>query len=521
MAKENHELRMLHEQCIQDLTSSEARFRSIIEKSADGIIIVDKEGIICFVNPAGKRLFARTSEDLLGSVFGFPLVAHGTTEIDIVGSGQISEMRVVETEWDGEPAYLASIRDITDRKRAEEELREREEQLRVVLEAVKEGITFSNEAGHFVVYNSEMENITGYTIQEANSCDDFSNLLYPDPEDRMSVFDELSKIVERGTASEAETRIRTKDGATKSILVSTTLLPYKGHKMFLSAYRDITDRKRAEEELRNAHTQLEKRVEERTVELRAANEELKTFAYIISHDMRSPLVNIKGFSDELRYALDTVKAVTKDALPSLKEEEREKLLVSIEEDVPEALGYIDSSEKRMNNLIAAILKLSRLGRKELRFSTVHMNDIVQVILDSLAYQIEQKHIHVTIGELPDVVADPTAMEQIMGNILENALTYVDPQRAGMIDISGEKNYDYTLFHIRDNGRGMAHDDIPKIFEIFSRVGQRDATGEGMGLAYVQTLVRRHGGKIWCESSPGEGSTFTFSISNLLKEREKV
>jgi signal transduction histidine kinase len=165
----------------------------------------------------------------------------------------------------------------------------------------------------------------------------------------------------------------------------------------------------------------------------------------------------------------------------------------------------------MDNQISAILKLSRAGRGKLDPEPLETRDFVRGMLDTLAHQIESGNIAVTVGDLPDLIADRTAMEQIFGNLLDNAVKYLEPGRPGAIAISADRSDREIVFHVRDNGRGIAKEDIPKAFEIFRRVGKQDMPGEGMGLAYVRALVRRLGGRIWCESELGKGSTFSFTI----------
>jgi signal transduction histidine kinase len=145
-----------------------------------------------------------------------------------------------------------------------------------------------------------------------------------------------------------------------------------------------------------------------------------------------------------------------------------------------------------------------------------MNALVQAVLESMSHQIKQQGIEVHVGSLPQVVADRTAMEQIMGNILNNAVKYVDAGRPCRIEVAGDTTNDETTFTIQDTGRGIAHEDMHKVFAPFRRAGKQDTPGEGMGLAYVQTLVRRHGGSIWCESELGKGSTFTVTIPTTVK-----
>ncbi|MCC6803181.1 MAG: PAS domain-containing protein, partial [Anaerolineae bacterium] len=274
---------------------------------------------------------------------------------------------------------------------------------------------------------------------------------------------------------------------------------------------DITERKRAEEALRQAHDQLEQRVEERTAELRVANEEVKRFAYIVSHDLRAPLVNIKGFSSELKLSLAVIEDALKSTSPHLNEADAARVAQALDQDIPEALGFIRASVERMNYLINAILKFSRLGERTLQLESIQTADLVRTIIRSLGHQIAAHKTSITIGDLPDIVADRPVMEQVFGNILSNAVLYLDPARAGEIRITGENMAGETVFHIQDNGRGIADDDRGKVFELFRRGSDVSAPGEGMGLAYVQALIRRHEGRIWFDSQPGIGTTFSFAI----------
>lgn len=265
------------------------------------------------------------------------------------------------------------------------------------------------------------------------------------------------------------------------------------------------------ERLAQQNLELEQRVAERTQELQEANEEIRQFAYIVSHDLRAPLVNLKGFAAELRAALKDVEAGYDEAAPLISPTLRDKLTRALQDDIPEALRFIESSVSNMDTFTKAILKLSRLGRVPLELSRIEVNSIVGKILDTLSHQIKQQGVRVTVGDLPVITADLVSMEQIFGNILTNAVLYLVTDRPGEIEISAEETADETIFHIRDNGRGIAKEDMDKVFAPFRRAGRQNVPGEGMGLAYVQALVRKHGGRIWCESEIGVGTTFTFSV----------
>jgi len=265
-------------------------------------------------------------------------------------------------------------------------------------------------------------------------------------------------------------------------------------------HQEINERSRAEEKL---HRYAE--------ELQQANEDMKSFAYIVSHDLRAPLVNIKGFAQELLHGIEELGPLFEQSMDGYPEKERRKFSEVLRKDIPEALTFIGSSVNRMDNLITAVLKLSRAGQYNLNPEPLRTREVVQGILNTLAHQIESRKITVSLGELPQLVADRTAIEQIFGNLLDNAVKYLVSDRPGRIAISGEHSDGKTVFHVRDNGRGMAKEDIPKAFEVFRRVGRQDVPGEGMGLAFVKTLVRLLGGRIWCESEPGQGTTFSFTL----------
>jgi signal transduction histidine kinase len=227
-----------------------------------------------------------------------------------------------------------------------------------------------------------------------------------------------------------------------------------------------------------------------------------------------------AFAAELRAAVEVISKGIDVSLPHLEESQVLDTTNAIQKDIPEALEYIDSAVNRMGHLTSAVLKLSRLERRDLNVEVVDMNVLVQNTLNSLAHQIKAEHVKVTVAPLPTVLADRLAMEQIIGNLLSNAVLYLTPGRPGEIEIMGEQGQDEVTFHVRDNGRGIAADDRHKVFEPFRRAGKANVPGEGMGLAYVQALVRRHGGRIWYTSEPGVGSTFSFMIvNNFAKEND--
>jgi PAS domain S-box-containing protein len=270
--------------------------------------------------------------------------------------------------------------------------------------------------------------------------------------------------------------------------------------------RDVTARRRFEEEVRG----LARRLFQSNQDLQQANEDLKNFAYIVSHDMRAPLVSIKGFAAELRRSLADLRRFLEEQ-PPLPEAAAARLAVLMDQDIAESIDFIASSTTRLDGMISAILQLARLGYREFQPEKLDVEELTQGIFASLGHQLEQKQVAVEVADLPVVTADRVALSQIFGNLIDNAVKYLDAGRPGVISVTAERTADQTLFHIKDNGRGIAAKDLEKVFDLFKRVGQQDVAGEGMGLAYVKTLVRRLGGHIWCSSVEGEGTTFSFSL----------
>ncbi len=274
---------------------------------------------------------------------------------------------------------------------------------------------------------------------------------------------------------------------------------------------------RARAKLAGLIANLERAVEARTADLTAANEEIQRFAYIVSHDLRAPLVNVMGFTSELDEVRSNVEAFLRDVAekaPGLVTDDARR---AIETDLPEALGFIRASTVKMDRLINAILKLSREGRRVLTPEPVAMRDLVAGIEASLTHQLGEERATIVIEDMPDIVSDRLALEQIFGNLIENALKYLDPKRPGRIVVRGAVEADGLLYEIEDNGRGIDEKDHQRIFDLFRRAGAQDQPGEGIGLAHVRATVRRLGGVISVQSSPGRGSTFRIKLPKMLDQ----
>ncbi len=263
--------------------------------------------------------------------------------------------------------------------------------------------------------------------------------------------------------------------------------------------------------LQAVNANLEEIVAARVADLRAANEEIQRFAYIVSHDLRSPLVNVMGFTREL----EDVREILAEHLSQIRGPLPEQVRVAIEEDLPEALSFIRSSTERMDRLINAILRLSREGRRSLAPETIPLKDLVTELARGLAHRADAVGAIIEVGAMPSIVSDRIALEQIFGNLLDNALKYLKPDRQGEIHVRGWEDGPNVRVAVVDNGRGIAARDFQRIFDLFRRAGAQDVPGEGIGLAHVRALVRRLGGIVSVSSEPGEGSTFIVTLPRVL------
>ena len=282
--------------------------------------------------------------------------------------------------------------------------------------------------------------------------------------------------------------------------------------------RDLAE---AQVSLREANTGLETAVQSRTAELLRANEEIQRFAYIVSHDLRSPLVNVLGFTSELDEARKIIHAHLEDLYEKQPDLRDEETWLAVDEDLPEALGFIRSSTEKMDRLINSILELSRQGRRKLQPEVLDMEELAQSIADSIHHTAEDAGATVEVKSIPDLESDRIAVEQILQNLIENAIKYLKPGRAGEIVVEGSSAVGTVRIDVIDNGRGIAPEDHERIFELFRRAGMQDQEGEGLGLANVRALAYRLGGTIEVESELDQGSRFRLSLPAKFVAQEAL
>jgi signal transduction histidine kinase len=266
----------------------------------------------------------------------------------------------------------------------------------------------------------------------------------------------------------------------------------------------------ARREIEVLNTSLEAKVEERTAELGRANSEIQRFAYIVTHDLRAPLVNIMGFTSEVETSLKPIQQFVAAAQEKGGHDLPAELVVAAEEDLPEAVGFIRSSTSKMDGLINAILKLSREGRRVLRPETLALDTVLEASAATIQHQLldAKGEVQVKPSRL-SVVSDRLVLEQVFGNLLDNAVKYRSAERPLSVQVVARKEPGgFIAIRVEDNGRGIAEQDLERVFELFRRSGPQNQPGEGIGLAHVRTMVRNLGGDITVQSKLGIGSTFT-------------
>lgn len=240
-------------------------------------------------------------------------------------------------------------------------------------------------------------------------------------------------------------------------------------------------------------------------ELEVKNKELQQIVYTVSHDLRSPLINVQGYSrmlaDDVR---QVVSAFTQDGAAK---EGREEAVSIVDKDIPEAVSYIDASISKMDSLLSSMLMFSRSASIELNKAELDMNVIIREVLNVFDFQIKEAGARCDMSELPSCYGDEQQINQVFSNLIGNSIKFLSPERPGVINISGREEDGQTVYCVEDNGIGIPLDEQGRIFDIFYRMHNKDAHGQGLGLAIVRKIIERHGGKIRVESKFGKGSKF--------------
>ncbi|MHC4207622.1 MAG: sensor histidine kinase, partial [Planctomycetota bacterium] len=247
-------------------------------------------------------------------------------------------------------------------------------------------------------------------------------------------------------------------------------------------------------------------------ELEVKNKELESILYAASHDLKSPLVNIQGFSHELSKSCELVRSTLagKDKTADTEKE----MEVALSEDIPQALDYILASSAKMDALLSGLLDISRLDAIAINLKHIDVNEMMANVIENIKYQITKAGAKLDIKSLPACLGDISQINRVFTNLLTNALKFLDESRPGIIRIYGKSLKDNNIYCVEDNGIGIASEHREKIFEIFYQLEPDKRKGDGLGLTIARRIIDRHDGKIWVESEVGKGTKFFVALPNV-------
>jgi len=493
------------------LHNSEEKYRTIFENVQDVFYQTNLEGTILEISPSVNYFSEFQRDKLIGtSVYNLyndpkdrdilikEISKHGELrdyELRLkTKTGQIKHVSINASliiGADGKPNQIdGAIRDITERKQADEALSKSEERQRFILESLPIAIytsPFDPEIDTSWI-SGNVRKITGFEIEEYLSANDFwHNRLHR--EDKKRVLQAFSNIPDHGETI-LEYRWKCKDGQYRWFQDRSVLLENESRREYLGVIADITEIKHAQEEINVLNAELEQRVKQRTLQLENTNKELEAFSYSVSHDLRSPLRGIDGWS----------MALLEDYNQILDEQGR---------------GYLNRvrhESQRMGDLIDDLLKLSLVNRSQMKKVDVEISTVVRAVASRMIESHAGQKYEIIIQ--PDVHAsgDPKMLEIAITNLLDNACKFTGSNTLTTIEFGQLLLDGIPTFYLRDNGVGFDMEYAGKLFGAFQRMHKRsDFPGSGIGLATVQRIISRHGGRVWAESKQGEGSTFYFTL----------
>jgi PAS domain S-box-containing protein len=497
---------------------------AIVESSDDAIIGKDMESKVLSWNAGAEGMFGYTAEEMLGQ----PITRLQSPDrpeeeariLEEVKRGGIRHFETVRVRNDGQPIEVSltvspirnrlgdiigssSIaRDITERKRAEREVRENRARLSGIIGSAMDAIISVDAGQGITIFNAAAERMFCCPARDAlkQPLDRFIPARF-----REAHHGHLAAFGRTGATSRAMGNLRPlsglrADGEEFPMEASISHIEIGGQQIYTVILRDIAERKRTEDQIRQLNAELEQRVEERTVELTAANKELEFFTYSVAHDLRAPLRHIDAFS----------KILGEDCAESLP---------------PEAQHYLNNirhSTAKMSQLVDDLLNLARVGRQELRRQPTPLGALVNEVLADLKEETAGRTLEWHIQPLPAIECDPGLMKQVFANLLSNAVKYTRPRSVAVIEVGCRKmNGDSAVF-VRDNGVGFNMKYADKLFGVFQRFHRAEEfEGTGVGLATVDRIVRKHGGHIWAEAAVDQGATFYFTVAGLEQAPARV
>lgn len=502
----------------EKLRESRVFLRSILDTMGDAVVVTDTEGNPALVNPAAEKIFGSEIKQVgierwtaeYGLFYPDMVTPFPETEIPLVQAIRGKECTQMEMFIRNShvPAgvYVSAssnslkdangfvvggvsvIHDISERKKAEANLKESELRFRNLFEYAPYPMwVYDLETLRFLEVNQPAVIHYGYSREEFLNM----NIAAIRPPEDIAKLEEDVKSRSGQVQTSTGWRHCLRNGQVINVEITSHLIDFRGHKASLVIAKDITEQKKAEEKIKQLNEDLLNNVQQ----LEATNKELESFSYSVSHDLRAPLRGLNGYS-------------------TILEEDYGHIL---DEEAKRLLGNIQRNAHKMGVLIDDLLDFSRLGRKEVQKAEVNNQELVSDVLNEL--QISASHAAViNVRPLLKADADASLLRQVWMNLLSNAIKYSGKKENPVIEIGSERLEKETLFYVKDNGTGFNMVYADKLFGVFQRLHNRNEfEGTGIGLAIVQRIVTKHGGRVWAEAKPGEGATFYFTLPQMIRK----
>lgn len=417
-------------------------------------------------------------------------------------SGKVFHVEVAANfvKFDNKEYNCAFVRDISERKRAELALYLSEQRFRAIADYTYDWELWISPGGRVLWTNPAVERISGYNVDECMAMYDYPmSIICPD--DRPAVKAAFDKGLQGKSGHGIEVRLTQKDGPVLWVSISwQPIYDKKGVSQGIRAsIRDIHERKQVQQERENLLKTLA-----------ARNEELESIVYVSSHDLRTPLVNIQGFSGELFFNGKEIRRLLDEI--DLPEQTKHRLDEILNTEVPQSLDFINSSAKKIASILNGLTRLSYIARATLTTIPINANEVLADVVASMKPKIDKKDTAVIVEDLPTCVADQNQFHQIFENLIDNALNNLDPQRHGIIRITGIQEEASTTYCVEDNGIGIAERYYEAIFKPFLKIRRQNQTpGEGLGLTIVKRIAAGNNGKVWIEPNKENGTIFKISL----------
>lgn len=489
------------------LIESEEKYRAIFEHNIDAMLLSTPEGKIIEANQAACKLFGYTEAELkvLGRdsiidrlhkdeepdsfIEGRESNGDSKSELTIIRKdGQAIQTEISFTIFNdaaGQRKISIIIRDITVRKLAEKALKESKRRYRNLLQVAPVGIAvianqliaYINPKGIKLLGAKCLDELVGKNITEILGTNVDLHLI-------------SHKSITNKSSQPKEWSFNRVDHKTLNAEVMVSGLEYEGNPAIQIIFNDITERKKAEDLIRHHNVELEKRIEERTAQLISLNQDLEAFAYSVSHDLRTPLRGINGLTQILQ----------------------EKYTDTLDEEGAKLCYRIRVNSLKMSTLIEDLLAFSKASTLEVHKVKVNMNKLVREAIGELGEKEALSKIKISIDDLPSIKGDAILLKQVWINLISNAIKFTSHKEHRVIEITGEKKEINTIYQIKDNGAGFDMAYVDKLFAAFKRLhSEQEFQGTGAGLAIVQRIILKHGGRIWAEGEVEKGATFTFAL----------